>query len=281
MHESNDESSSRSSRRGFLASSAILLNILNSPDKAVGAVTDETSTFANTRPDSAWAPQNLGTLSQTAEVTTSTLPSTSLSPVETKQSTATDEIIFSVPMSKVMASPLGIELADVEFRTQTRVYVKSIMPSSLAAQLGIQPNWVLVSVNGLSAERTNAKGVKQIISQILKSNSKDDNLQLIFRDNSFQEQIQGLTSNKEAITQVAPAGDTTQRNQDGSIRVGKVTSQEDQKLIVSQLVPPRMCRRGATTDDLLEISYIGRILETGDIFDGSAVMINGKGVPGR
>jgi FK506-binding protein 2 len=42
-----------------------------------------------------------------------------------------------------------------------------------------------------------------------------------------------------------------------------------------------MCNRGAQTDDLLEISYIGRVLETGAIFDGSAVKINGEGIPGR
>jgi len=31
----------------------------------------------------------------------------------------------------------------------------------------------------------------------------------------------------------------------------------------------------------LEISYLGTVLETGQVFDGSAVMINGKGIPGR
>jgi len=34
-------------------------------------------------------------------------------------------------------------------------------------------------------------------------------------------------------------------------------------------------------DDLLEISYVGRVLETGQIFDGSAVKINDEGIPGR
>ena len=31
----------------------------------------------------------------------------------------------------------------------------------------------------------------------------------------------------------------------------------------------------------LEISYIGSVLDTGAIFDGSAVKINGEAVPGR
>ena len=43
-----------------------------------------------------------------------------------------------------------------------------------------------------------------------------------------------------------------------------------------------MCSRGATTDDLVEISYTGMVLETGKIFDGSMININGGGsVPGR
>ena len=42
-----------------------------------------------------------------------------------------------------------------------------------------------------------------------------------------------------------------------------------------------MCNRRATQDDLVEISYLGQIVETGAIFDGSAVKINGNGIPGR
>lgn len=39
-----------------------------------------------------------------------------------------------------------------------------------------------------------------------------------------------------------------------------------------------------TTSNLLlqlEISYIGSVVDTGAIFDGSAVKINGEAVPGR
>jgi FKBP-type peptidyl-prolyl cis-trans isomerase len=31
----------------------------------------------------------------------------------------------------------------------------------------------------------------------------------------------------------------------------------------------------------LEISYVGKLVETGNIFDGSAIMVDGKGIPGR
>ncbi len=285
--ESNNDSSTSSTRRLFISSSsAVLLNTLVAstacmiyPNQALGVVTDETSAFANTNYDSSYTPQKLGSLT----VSPPGSQNSTISIQESKR--ATDEIELTIPLSKLQSSSLGIELADVEFRTNRRVYVKSIKPLSLASQLKIQPNWVLVKINGQSVERTNAQGVKQIISQILlssqsKSNS-NDNLQLVFRDYSFQDQLQSLSSNKEAVTQVAPAGDTTQRNQDGSIRVGGETSQQDQKMVVSQLVPPRMCKRGARVDDLLEISYIGSLVETGEVFDGSAVMINGKGVPGR
>jgi len=99
-------------------------------------------------------------------------------------------------------------------------------------------------------------------------------------------QLNNLSSSSPdtiVTTQVAPAGDTTQRNQvDGSVKSGrKITDQDDQRISVTQLVPPKMCKRGATEDDLMEISYVGRVLETGAIFDGSAVLINGEGIPGR
>ncbi|PIY33983.1 MAG: hypothetical protein COZ08_04295, partial [Bacteroidetes bacterium CG_4_10_14_3_um_filter_42_6] len=66
-----------------------------------------------------------------------------------------------------------------------------------------------------------------------------------------------------------------------SVRTGQVTSQADQRITVEQLIPPKLCNRGATVDDLLEISYTGTVLETGAIFDGSAIKINGKAIQGR
>jgi len=168
----------------------------------------------------------------------------------------------------------------VEFRTNRRVFVKSVLPSSLAAQYNIQPNYVVVKINGQSAERTNAKGVAQMIAQVKQSNAST--LEFTFRDDSFQNQLQDLSNTKEVTTQLAPSGDTTQRNPDGSLKAGfSETYQGDQKITVTQLIPPKMCKRGADVDDLMEISYVGSILETGVIFDGSAVKINGEGIPGR
>jgi hypothetical protein len=139
-----------------------------------------------------------------------------------------------------------------------------------------------VKINNQSTERTNAKGVAQIIGQLKKTNAAY--LLLTFRDDSFQKQLQNLSdaNGQEVTTQIAPGGDTTQRNQDGSVKFGfKETKQEDQNFTIQQLIAPKMCKRGANVDDLLEISYIGSILETGDVFDGSAVRIDGAGIPGR
>jgi C-terminal processing protease CtpA/Prc len=43
---------------------------------------------------------------------------------------------------------LGLELGEVEFRTNRRVYVKSVTSGSMADRLGIHPDWIIVSING-------------------------------------------------------------------------------------------------------------------------------------
>lgn len=192
-----------------------------------------------------------------------------------------DEFVIVAPKDKVKQG-LGLELAEVEFRTNRRVYVKSVSPGSLAESLGIKKDWIVVAVNGQSAERTDVAGVAILVSKAVRGPG-DEPLELRFRDPTiFQQAVSNLSSGGEVTTQVAPAGDTTQRNADGSIKRGEsIRAQENQRLTVSQLVPPKLCNRGAQTDDLMEISYLGTVVETGQIFDGSAVEINGKGIPGR
>jgi len=111
-----------------------------------------------------------------------------------------DEVTITIPMSKLQSASLGVELADAEFRADRHVYIKSVLPSSLGAQYNIQPSCVLVKINGQSAERTNAKEVSQMISQVKKSNA--ESLTLTFRDDSFQQQLQELSLRGEATTQV-------------------------------------------------------------------------------
>ncbi len=201
-----------------------------------------------------------------------------------------------------MHGGLGLELTDFSFRSNFRVVIKTVAPNSLAEKLGIQPGWVVVSVNGADAERTNASGVAIYFSRAVKALLNDAStstsaLKLTFRDPSiFRNELENFPSRASSSTisndengasitvstKVAPAGDTTQRNTDGSVKSGaSLTEQSDQIVTITQLVPPKICRRRATTDDLLEISYVGTVLETGAIFDGSAVKINGEAIPGR
>lgn len=259
------------SRREIVRNSLAALTFLSgiSPLPSFAEVIDETNNFA--MDGSAYVVPDLPSLSNIQ----------SEQKVISNQE-ATDEVKIVIPISKLQSASLGVELADVEFRTNRRVYVKSVLGSSLAAQYNIKPNLILVNINGQSAERTNAKGVAQMIAQVKQSNASE--LTLTFRDDTFQNQLKNLSSSDPngVTTQLAPAGDNTQRNPDGSVRSGYTeTSQEDQKITVSELIPPKMCKRQADVDDLMEISYVGRILETGDIFDGSAITIDGSGIAGR
>jgi FK506-binding protein 2 len=234
-------------------------------DLAAAIVTDETDNFGDN-----WWTNGLGgsnNENQQQKSQSSVLPS--------------DEVTIFVPVQEIRSrGGLGLELADVEFRTNMRVYVKSIKDNSLAKDLEIKKDWVIVSVNGKSAERTNAQGVAQMLASAVKGNV----VELRFRDPSvFPNQLKNLSaSGGSAATQVAPAGETTQRTAAGKVKRGRaISSQSDQKVTVSQLVAPKICNRGAETDDLLEISYLGTVVETGVVFDGSAVRINGEAIPGR
>ncbi len=256
----------------FALSFAGCTAVLGGPSQPSGAVmTDETDNFA----DNYWSSSNIPASPQS--VSPGDLP------------TPTDEVVVKVSKEVLRSKEgIGLELADVEFRTNRRVYVKSVSPGSPAERLGIKKDWIIVAINKEAAERTNVQGVATMIDQASRSTEdSSDSIEIRFRNPViFQNQLKSLSSappDTVVTTQVAPAGDTTQRNQiDGSVKAGRqVTEQTDQRLTVSQLIPPKMCNRGATDDDLLEISYIGRVLETGAIFDGSAVKINGQGIPGR
>ena len=251
------------SRRGFLVCSfGSVIPWTTRSGVAEAAVTDETDNFA----DNWWSSGITGSTTNT----------------RASQSLPSDEIEIRVSKDKLKAG-LGLELADIEFKTNRRVYVKSVALNSLAGSLGIQKNWVVVSLNGKSTERTNAEGVALMLSNEMKSGSPSGDLIFVFRDPSvFREKLGALAEGESVTTQVAPAGDTTQRNLDGSVRRGEsVSSQEDQRIVVTQLIPPKMCSRKATIDDLVEISYLGIVQETGQVFDGSAIKINGEGIPGR
>lgn len=267
-------------RRRFVQSmAAVGLTLLQIPPPlANAAITDATDIFA----DNDWTQAggvSAGLLPPSTKVSGSIVPS--------------DEVTIALSKATLLQKKsqqgisLGLELTDIEFRTNRRVYVKSVAPGSYAESLGVQKNWVVVAVNDQSVERTNAAGVQQyLIEAITNTNNKNDIVKMTFRDPaSFQAKLKDLSSQdgQSVTTQVAPLGDTTQRNADGSVLSGKsvTTAVADQRVTVQQLVSPRLCQRGATVDDLLELSYTGSVVETGQLFDGSAVLIDGQGIPGR
>eukprot|EP00978_Attheya_sp_CCMP212_P017767 scaffold47833_cov57-Attheya_sp.AAC.3 len=263
------------------------------PGAAEAVMRDETNTFANTDADSSYSsPSNTSNGAADAATTRSepnanTNANTNDAPLKNVPLSPTDEMTFVLDRADMAKNGgLGLELTDVEFRTNRRVFVKSVRPGSVAAQAGIPKGFVIVSVNGISAERTNARGAAQLIlvggdDDDTSTQTNTNKVTLLLRDPAaFSEGLQNLSNVDQGTvsTQVAPAGDTTQRNADGSVKTGRqVTAQEDQTFSVTQIQAPRLCNHGATTDDLLEISYVGSLPDLGGrIFDGSAVSIDGQ-----
>ncbi len=222
----------------------------------------------------------------------------SLSSSSRPPSTPSDEVTFVINRSDLIdmtrGGGLGLELGDVSLRSNTRVVVRSVSPNSLASSLGIMPGWIVVSVNGADAERTNASGVAIYFKRALESalstgggSALSSNLSLTFRDpTKFRNELAGDFSTMTTVDATASGIPATTGGSSASTRVAPQTTpnastNSNQVVTVSQLIPPKVCRRRATTDDLLEISYVGRVVESGDIFDGSSVKINGEGIPGR
>eukprot|EP00984_Skeletonema_dohrnii_P002363 scaffold821_cov123-Skeletonema_dohrnii-CCMP3373.AAC.3 len=275
---SNVDTSS-TSRRQFVGQ-IVAVGSLIPAQNVNGIMTDETSSYATPSLDSSYTQQSPeGSMSSANSFTAA------------ESRAPSDEITYTITKSELqnMKGGFGLELGEVAFRTNFRVVVKSVTANSLAAKIGIQPGWIVVSIDGADGERTDASGVATYFSRAVKSvlnqpdGSDEAKMTLTFRDPSvFRSELQNLSADGEVSTKVAPAGDTTQRYADGTLRPGATeTEQQDQVITVSQLIPPKMCNRRATTDDLIEISYIGQVLETGAIFDGSAVKIDGQDIPGR
>lgn len=213
-------------------------------------------------------------------------------PAVAKQSTAepSDEIVVKIP-KRDLGKGLGLELTQLEYGKSIRVVVKSVVAGSTAEKLGIKRDWIVVNVNGESAERTDVEGVAILVSKAAKAVNEDDGvIEIRFRNPViFREQLNNLSPDTEVTTQIAPGKSMekadrtiTTSSKGDEAPLTKVEAQsEDQRMTVSQLIPPLKCNRGATTDDLLEISYLGTVLETGQVFDGSELKIDGKTVPGR
>jgi len=201
-----------------------------------------------------------------------------------------DEIVVKIP-KRDLGKGLGLELTQLEYGKSIRVVVKSVIDGSIAERLGIRKDWIVVNVNGESSERTDVEGVAIMVSKAAKAVTDEDAvIEIRFRNPViFREQLNSLSPDMEVTTQIAPGTSmekpdrviTTSSNGNQAPLTKVAAQDENQRLTISQLIPAQKCNRGATTDDLLEISYLGTVLETGQVFDGSELKIDGKAVPGR
>ena len=199
-----------------------------------------------------------------------TIPLSTILPQSTNAIQATDEITLKIPKS-YLKQGLGVELSEVTFRDTKRVIVKSIQPNSISDDIGIQPNYVFVSINNQSLERTDAKGVSIYFKRAMEDDN--DSVSLTFRDpEAFRDQLSNLQEGQSAATQIAPS----------KVKKEEVVM-EDQKVSVTQIKAPTrgICSHPADENDLLEISYVGTVVETGKLFDSTNMKINGKEIPGR
>ena len=295
-HHNNEDTESDlvTNRRAFLRSTAMVFTVstvsslITAEDSADAAIVDATDIFA----DNDWSATTA--TSATAEKGQSINVGKQIGNILTP----TDEVQIRINRKTLQLTynnRLGLELVDIEFRTNLRVRVKSVQAGSYAAsqELQVHPDWIIVSINGRSVERTNAAGVRQFLIEAIQKPTNDD-IVVVFRDPSlFQSQLRDMSSSGSdpmddtiptVTTQVGPSGDTTQRNKDGTVQSGRsvTTADTDQRITVQQLQKKSsLCTHGADIDDLLEISYTGTVVETGQIFDGSAILINNQGIPGR
>jgi hypothetical protein len=112
------------------------LSSLSGP--SIAAVTDETDTFGDNWWSSGIPTTSAGKPNQEIRVKSSSPP-----PLPS------DEIVIQVS-NRDLQTPegLGLELGEAEFRTNRRVYVKSVRSGSIADRLGIRKDWIVVSING-------------------------------------------------------------------------------------------------------------------------------------
>jgi hypothetical protein len=112
------------------------LSSLSGP--SIAAVTDETDTFGDNWWSSGIPTTSTGKPNQEIRVKSSSPP-----PLPS------DEIVIQVS-NRDLQTPegLGLELGEAEFRTNRRVYVKSVRSGSIADRLGIRKDWIVVSING-------------------------------------------------------------------------------------------------------------------------------------
>ena len=188
-----ESETSSSSRRKILQKMIVATSGLAAqPSQAV--VTDETDTFATPALEGTYYTQRTPS---SAAITTTPAQTSIMAPPPN----LSDEITFTITKGELqnMQGGFGLELGEVSFKTNFRVVIKSVAPNSLAQKLGIQPNWVVVSIDGANGERTNAAGAaiyfSQAVKKVLNSDDSGTTLSLIFRDPAkFRDELESFPS---------------------------------------------------------------------------------------
>lgn len=158
--------------------------------------------------------------------------------------------------------PLGLKLSQINvyvdpskrIEGSSRVIVVDVLPEGQAAVKNVQLDTIVVAVDGINVEKDSVLAVQNKIDESLSKGG----VTLTLKDpNRFQYALidpppHGATESYVS-TALTPSSD----------------AQSSQILAVQrQDVPPGGCRRPASEGDLVEISYEGRVAETGALFDG-------------
>jgi hypothetical protein len=106
------------------------------PQQSLAEITDETDAYATN-----WWTDGERKGSK-ASPPVAEAPSAASAQSQRQVSDEVEVVLFKADLKD--AGGLGLELSDIEFRTNLRVYVKSVRPESLASLLGIQKDWVVV-----------------------------------------------------------------------------------------------------------------------------------------
>jgi len=187
----------------------------------------------------------------------------------------TDEFTIQYDPS---VGPLGLEIKDVSFSTAIRVQVTSVLPSSQV--LGQQswkdyisksqnylltssydeylqevnekfappPGLIISSVNDKSTERTNAQGVRQILSEEIAKMDGQPILVTLKSSSGFNDSLVTLKENETVTTNISPSS----------------PSSPAQDLKITQLKKPLTPTATiAGAGDLVEVAYRGYYLPRG------------------
>jgi hypothetical protein len=140
LQESLGDSEELQARRQFLTSIIGGTTALGAPwllpPQSLAEITDETDAYATN-----WWTDG-GNKGKAASPPVAETPSAASPQSQRPVSDEVEIVLFKADLKE--AGGLGLELADIEFRTNLRVYVKSVRPESLASLLGIQKGWVVV-----------------------------------------------------------------------------------------------------------------------------------------